>query len=76
MTIELPFSDTIKVVIDVDDGETSDYFDSDKVTLEEVLAKIVDFGCKIKQLEETIYSLEHPDDGSDEEYERWKDRNL
>ena len=76
MVIKLPFNDTTKVAIVVDNGEISDYFDSDKVTLEEVLAKIVDFGCKIHQLEEKIYYLEHPDDGSDQEFERWRDRNL
>lgn len=63
-----------EVLINVKGLEIEDLFkDKDLVSVEELVSKLVDMQYDIEELKSQIDRLEHPDDGSDELYEAWKD---
>lgn len=49
------------------------FLNKDFITLEQLLGDYEDLIDKVEDLKDQIDRLEHPDDGSDELYEAWKD---
>lgn len=80
MVLNVSYENCSDIKLFIDDEDLKRVFGKDNedspITFKEIIDKLIKQEEQIVSLKEKIYNFEHPDDGSDYEYECWKEKDL